>query len=146
MDEVALRFPLPSLIPPAAPHSSSIMRGWYNRPNSGRRAEWTQSHPQKLKKKKNLMQNLDQDGDLVFVRREENEKRHTKISALDSDPRTLSRMPQLYSHTYNTILTNTLVYLWGHILFPFRTRTLQTRRRQEAITRERERNIYSISL
>jgi hypothetical protein len=40
-----LRFPLPILIPPTAPHSSSsIIRGWYNRPNSGRRAKWAQSH------------------------------------------------------------------------------------------------------
>jgi hypothetical protein len=27
-----LRCPLPILIPPTAPHSSSIIRGWYNRP------------------------------------------------------------------------------------------------------------------
>jgi hypothetical protein len=27
-----LRFPLPILIPPTAPHSSSIIWGWYNRP------------------------------------------------------------------------------------------------------------------
>jgi hypothetical protein len=27
-----LRFPLPILIPPTAPQSSSIIRGWYNRP------------------------------------------------------------------------------------------------------------------
>jgi hypothetical protein len=39
-----LRFPLPVLIPPSAPHSSSITRGWYNRPNSGRRTKWTQSN------------------------------------------------------------------------------------------------------
>jgi hypothetical protein len=39
------RFPLPILIPPTAPHSSSIIRGWYNRPVSGRRTKWTQSHP-----------------------------------------------------------------------------------------------------
>jgi hypothetical protein len=32
-----LRFPLPILIPPTAPHSSSINRGWYNRTISGRR-------------------------------------------------------------------------------------------------------------
>jgi hypothetical protein len=25
-----LRFPLPILIPPTAPHSSSVIRGWYN--------------------------------------------------------------------------------------------------------------------
>jgi hypothetical protein len=37
-----LRFPLPVLIPPTAPHSSFITRGWYNRPNSGRRTKWTQ--------------------------------------------------------------------------------------------------------
>jgi hypothetical protein len=42
-----LRSPQPILIPPAAPHSSSssIIRGWYNRPSSGRRTEWIQSHP-----------------------------------------------------------------------------------------------------
>jgi hypothetical protein len=39
------RFPLPIIIPPTAPHSSSIIRGWYNRPVSGRRNKWTQSHP-----------------------------------------------------------------------------------------------------
>jgi hypothetical protein len=36
-----LRFRLPTLIPPTAPHSSSIIRGWYNRPVSGRRTKWT---------------------------------------------------------------------------------------------------------
>jgi hypothetical protein len=42
-----LRFSLPILIPPTAPHSlsSSIIRGLYNRPISGRRTKWTQSHP-----------------------------------------------------------------------------------------------------
>jgi hypothetical protein len=40
-----LRFPLPILISPTAPHSSSIIRGWYNRPVSGRCTKWTQSHP-----------------------------------------------------------------------------------------------------
>jgi hypothetical protein len=41
-----LRFFLPIRIPPTAPHSSSpIIRGWYNRPNSGRRPKGTQSHP-----------------------------------------------------------------------------------------------------
>jgi hypothetical protein len=41
-----LRFPLPILIPPTAPHwPSSIIRGWYNSPISGRRTKWTQSHP-----------------------------------------------------------------------------------------------------
>jgi hypothetical protein len=36
-------FPLPILIPPTAPHSSSIIRDWYNRPVGGRRTKWTQS-------------------------------------------------------------------------------------------------------
>jgi hypothetical protein len=40
-----LPFSLP-IIPPTAPHSSSsIIRGWYNRPNSGRRAKWAQYPP-----------------------------------------------------------------------------------------------------
>jgi hypothetical protein len=34
-----LRFPLPILIPPPAPHSSSIVQGRYNRPISGRRSK-----------------------------------------------------------------------------------------------------------
>jgi hypothetical protein len=38
------RFPLSILIPPNAPYSSSIILGWYNRPISGRRTKWTQSH------------------------------------------------------------------------------------------------------
>jgi hypothetical protein len=40
-----LRFLLPILIPLTAPHSPSIIRGRYNRPVSGRRTKWTQSHP-----------------------------------------------------------------------------------------------------
>jgi hypothetical protein len=41
-----LQFPLPILIPPIAPHSSSsIIRGWYNTSNSGRRTKCTRSHP-----------------------------------------------------------------------------------------------------
>jgi hypothetical protein len=43
-----LWFPLPIRIPPIAPQSSSsssIIWGWYNRPNSGRSTKWTQSHP-----------------------------------------------------------------------------------------------------
>jgi hypothetical protein len=40
-----LRLPLSILIPPTAQYSSSIIWGWYNRPISGRRTKWTQSHP-----------------------------------------------------------------------------------------------------
>jgi hypothetical protein len=42
-----LWFPLPILIPLTAPHSSSssIIWDWYNRPNSGWCAKWTQSNP-----------------------------------------------------------------------------------------------------
>jgi hypothetical protein len=47
-----LRFPLPIPIPPTAPHSSSIIRGWYNRAVSARRTEWPQSHPTQEAKKK----------------------------------------------------------------------------------------------
>jgi hypothetical protein len=44
-----LRLPLPILIPPIAPHSSSTIRSWYNRPVSGRRTKWTVSpHLKKL--------------------------------------------------------------------------------------------------
>jgi hypothetical protein len=39
-----LVFPLPILIPPAAPYSS-IIRDWYNKDNSGRCTKWTQSDP-----------------------------------------------------------------------------------------------------
>jgi hypothetical protein len=48
-----LRFPLPIIIPPTAAHSSSsITRCWYNRPVSGRRTKWPQSHPTPRNKKK----------------------------------------------------------------------------------------------
>jgi hypothetical protein len=40
-----LRFLLPILIPPTAPHSSCVIRDWYSRPRSGRRTKWTQPHP-----------------------------------------------------------------------------------------------------
>jgi hypothetical protein len=39
-----LRLPLPIIIP-----YSSIIRGWYNMPISGRRTKWTQSHSTPLK-------------------------------------------------------------------------------------------------
>jgi hypothetical protein len=39
-----LRFPLPIIIPPTT-HSSSFIRGWYSKPNVGRRTKRTQSHP-----------------------------------------------------------------------------------------------------
>jgi hypothetical protein len=47
-----LRFPLPILIPSIAPHSSSIVLDWYNRPISGQRPKWTlvPLHSKKLKK------------------------------------------------------------------------------------------------
>jgi hypothetical protein len=39
-------FPLQVPISPTTPQSpSSIFRAWYNRPISGRRTKWTQSHP-----------------------------------------------------------------------------------------------------
>jgi hypothetical protein len=41
---------------------------------------------------------------------EENERRHTKISALDSDPRTSSRRPQLYSYTIKFLQTHWSTY------------------------------------
>jgi hypothetical protein len=50
------RFHLPLHIPPTAPHSSSIIWGWYNRPISGRRTKWTQSRPTPRNLKKNLSQ------------------------------------------------------------------------------------------
>jgi hypothetical protein len=43
---LVLQFPLPVLITPTAPHSPpSVIRGWYNRPITGRRTKWTQPHP-----------------------------------------------------------------------------------------------------
>jgi hypothetical protein len=36
-----------------SPHSSSTTRGWYNRPNSGRRTKWDQSYPTSRRKKNN---------------------------------------------------------------------------------------------
>jgi hypothetical protein len=36
---LVVRFPLSILIPPTAPHSSSIIQGWYNRPVNGRRTK-----------------------------------------------------------------------------------------------------------
>jgi hypothetical protein len=45
-----VRFPLPIFIPPISPQSPSpIIRGWHNRPVSGRS---TQSPTAKIKKKK----------------------------------------------------------------------------------------------
>jgi hypothetical protein len=43
-----LRFLLPILILSIAPYLA-IIRSWYNRPDSGRRTEWTQSHRTPLK-------------------------------------------------------------------------------------------------
>jgi hypothetical protein len=41
---LVFRFPLPIRIPPNASYSC-IIRGWYNRPISGRRIKWTRSYP-----------------------------------------------------------------------------------------------------
>jgi hypothetical protein len=49
-----LRFPLPILITPTAPRSSSVIQGWYNRTIIGRRTKCTQSHPQETKKTKTI--------------------------------------------------------------------------------------------
>jgi hypothetical protein len=49
-----LGFPPPILIPPTAPHSSSIIQGWYNRPINGVHTKWTQSHPTPRNKKYQL--------------------------------------------------------------------------------------------
>jgi hypothetical protein len=38
------RFPLPVLVSPNAPYSP-LARSWYNKPISGRRAEWSYPHP-----------------------------------------------------------------------------------------------------
>jgi hypothetical protein len=48
-----LRFPLPILIAPTVPRSPfTIIRGWYNRPTSGRRTDWTQcQHTQRIKRR-----------------------------------------------------------------------------------------------
>jgi hypothetical protein len=46
-----LWFPLPILIPSTILHSSSIIRGWYNRPDIGRCTKWTRSHPTTRNKK-----------------------------------------------------------------------------------------------
>jgi hypothetical protein len=48
-----LRFPLPILIPPIAPQSSSsssIIWGWYSRPNNGQSTKWTVSSHEENKK------------------------------------------------------------------------------------------------
>jgi hypothetical protein len=47
-----LRFPLPIISPTASHSSSSIIRGRYIRPISGRRTNWTQSHSTARSKKK----------------------------------------------------------------------------------------------
>jgi hypothetical protein len=53
------RFSLPILFPPTASHSSSIIRGWYNRPVSSRRTKWTQSHPTPRKKPLKITEVID---------------------------------------------------------------------------------------
>jgi hypothetical protein len=52
------RFPLPILVPLTASHTSSSIRGWYNRPISGRRTKWTvSSYFKKLKKREGEREN-----------------------------------------------------------------------------------------
>jgi hypothetical protein len=60
VDKVVLGqiFSEPILIPPTAPHSSSIIQGWNNKPNSGRRKKWTQSHPTTKNLKKHTVRYL----------------------------------------------------------------------------------------
>jgi hypothetical protein len=53
-----LRFPLPIIIPPTAPHSS-VTRAWYNGPVSGRSTKWTQSRPTPRYRKKRLSLSLE---------------------------------------------------------------------------------------
>jgi hypothetical protein len=48
--QLLLRLPLPFLIPPTAPHSSSIIRGWYNRQVRGRSLSLTHPTPRKKTK------------------------------------------------------------------------------------------------
>jgi hypothetical protein len=53
-----LRFPLAIFISPTSLHSSassSIIRDWYNRPISGRRTKWTQSHPTPVNYNKKIL-------------------------------------------------------------------------------------------
>jgi hypothetical protein len=49
----SISVPLPILIPPTTPHSSPTTRGWYNRPNIGRRTKLIQPHPSPRNLKKN---------------------------------------------------------------------------------------------
>jgi hypothetical protein len=51
-----LRFPLSILIPPTTPHSSSTIRGWYNRPVvADVPSRLSLTHPKKLKKLQKLV-------------------------------------------------------------------------------------------
>jgi hypothetical protein len=52
---LVLRFSLPILNPPTVPHSSSIIRAWYNRPVSGRRNKWAPSHSTSRHEKNNKL-------------------------------------------------------------------------------------------
>jgi hypothetical protein len=56
-----LRFPLPILMPPTAPHSS-IIWGWYNRPISGRskNVDSVSTHPKFLSQRQSFQPNLKQ--------------------------------------------------------------------------------------
>jgi hypothetical protein len=58
-----LQFPLPILVPPATPRSSSITRCWYSRPNSDRPTKRTQSHPTRRNRLNFLCLQLVTEGD-----------------------------------------------------------------------------------
>jgi hypothetical protein len=70
-----LQFSTPILIPPTAPHYSTITRGWYNRPSSGRRFKWTQSHltPNKWKRSFKLAKSITE---VVYVFKKQVQVQH----------------------------------------------------------------------
>jgi hypothetical protein len=71
-----LRFPRPILIPPTAPHSpSSIMRGWYSRPNSCRHTKWSLTPPQETRNQLRYVTKLGRKVNLLFMLLHKNEKK-----------------------------------------------------------------------
>jgi hypothetical protein len=55
MQLTVLWSPLPVIFPLYAPHSSSIIRGWYKRLTTGRLTKWTQCQSPTIWKKKNTV-------------------------------------------------------------------------------------------